>query len=309
VGGIYTGIIYHLADSVRPSSSGVKAFYSQRKQLVFGFDPTIYTGSFQIGNQTEFLKWPDVFFGLGSDSREEDEESYTAQVIGTDLSVRREWWPHLYAGIRYKFENAKLTEMEEGGVLATDGLPAPVVGTTSGAGITANHDTRDNIFFPTRGHYYGGAATFYGTALGSDFTYNKYTLDIRHYIPLCGTHIAAVQAMGNFMEGQPHFRNYSVIGGENQLRGYNSARYRDRQSTYAQAEYRFPIWKRLRGAVFGGAGDVADAIDDFAPGKFKHAIGGGLRFLAIPKEKIYIRLDFGFGANSDAYYLSVNEAF
>ena len=93
------------------------------------------------------------------------------------------------------------------------------------------------------------------------------------------------------------------------MRGYYEGRYRDRQYVMTQLEYRFPIWKGFRGAVFAGAGDVADELSHFSRPEFKHSLGGGLRYVLIPKEQISLRVDVGYGAGSDALYIGVNEAF
>jgi hypothetical protein len=307
--GAYVGMIYHMEDSLRPSSTSIKALYSQRKQFVFGFDPTVYAGAYQISNVTEFLKWPDYFYGIGNDVPDSAEEEYTARIIASDFMVRRELRPQFWAGVRYQFERIKLLAVEPRGMLAAKTLPAPVEGITSGAGVSVSYDTRDNIFFPLTGSLANLSASFYRRGLGSEFSYDNYVVDLRHYLPLTGTHLVAFQIYGSFISGTPHFRHYSVLGGDTRLRGYNGARYRDRQAVYAQAEYRFPIWWRFRGVIFSGAGDVVDEIADFAPRKFKHVVGGGLRFLAIEKEKIYVRLDLGYGINSDGFYLAVSEAF
>ena len=54
-------------------------------------------------------------------------------------------------------------------------------GLTSGLGLAVAWDTRDNNFFPSSGGYYEAYASNFYEFLGSDFEYNKYIVDLRHY--------------------------------------------------------------------------------------------------------------------------------
>jgi hypothetical protein len=43
-------------------------------------------------------------------------------------------------------------------------------------------------------------------------------------------------------------------------------------------EQRFPLWKRVDGAVFADAGRVYPGIENFSFKGFKHSFGAGVRF-------------------------------
>ncbi len=99
------------------------------------------------------------------------------------------------------------------------------------------------------------------------------------------------------------------IGGESLLRGYYDGRYRDRTMAAVQAEYRFPIAWRFGGAVFAGAGQVAEAPLDLSVDSLKVAGGAGLRFLVVENPHVNIRMDFGQSLAGSGFYLQITEAF
>jgi len=98
------------------------------------------------------------------------------------------------------------------------------------------------------------------------------------------------------------------VGGQNVLRGYYEGRYRDNLMAVVQAEYRFPVWKRLGATVFGGVGNVSSRFDNFAVGDLKYAGGAGLRFRVSP-EGVNLRLDYAVTPNSSGTYITIQEAF
>jgi outer membrane translocation and assembly module TamA len=74
-----------------------------------------------------------------------------------------------------------------------------------------------------------------------------------------------------------------------------------------QAEYRRILYKRLGGVLFAGAGSVFGT-----PGEslvWRPNAGLGLRFQLSKKQKLNVRLDYGFGVRSQGFYLTFGEAF
>jgi len=78
----------------------------------------------------------------------------------------------------------------------------------------------------------------------------------------------------------------------------------------AQAEYRFPVWWRIGGAAFAGAGDVAGKVRELRADRIKWSVGCGVRFTFDARERINARLDVGIGRGDNAgLYAMVLEAF
>ena len=75
-----------------------------------------------------------------------------------------------------------------------------------------------------------------------------------------------------------------------------------------QAEYRFPIYKRLGGAVFTGLGEVNDQFTNFDLSHTQATTGGGLRYFLDVKEQLNVRVDAGFGPYTNGVYVCAGEA-
>ena len=76
-----------------------------------------------------------------------------------------------------------------------------------------------------------------------------------------------------------------------------------------QAEYRFPIYWRFSGVAFTSFGMVTDRFSNVKSDYIRPTGGFGLRFLLVPKDNLNIRIDYGFGNNTNEFYLTVGEAF
>ena len=62
--------------------------------------------------------------------------------------------------------------------------------------------------------------------------------------------------------------------------------------------------------VFAGVGDVADNFGDFELDEFKYVFGMGGRFLAIPEDKLNLRVDLGVARGGQlSFYVGISEAF
>jgi hypothetical protein len=70
-----------------------------------------------------------------------------------------------------------------------------------------------------------------------------------------------------------------------------------------------PFWERWGMVGFVGIGNVAPSISELGFGLLKSSWGLGLRYAAIPEERLNIRIDFGFGTQNPGFYLNIREAF
>jgi outer membrane protein assembly factor BamA len=180
-------------------------------------------------------------------------------------------------------------------LLATQNVLGNAGGNISGAGLTASYDTRDNVYFPASGRYYNVAVSWFDGAVGSDYDFINYNLDVRQYFSVTPSQVLVTQVFANFISGDPPFQAMSQLGGKSLMRGYYAGRYRDKNMMILQAEYRLPLWKRFGLVGFAGGGDVANKLSRFTVNDFKTSYGVGIRYAVSPKEKINIRLDLGFG--------------
>jgi outer membrane protein assembly factor BamA len=101
----------------------------------------------------------------------------------------------------------------------------------------------------------------------------------------------------------------SVLGGggtENAMRGYRMNRFQDKGKILMNAEYRFPIWKKLGGNVFVDYGTVWPSLKRINFQKSALGLGLGLRYYL---ENFVARLDLGFSKEDFGIYLQFNHIF
>ena len=203
--------------------------------------------------------------------------------------------------------------------------PAPLVQVALGA--VAHYDTRDNVFYPSKGVFFKLSAAAAWTNKvdipeGQQATINGLlATDLRQYIPLSHNLVIAWQLKAQLMLSEydiSHITMYPMLprlGGQDGLRGVNSDMFRDDIMMAFQTELRFPIWSIFRGAVFAGIGDVYD-YHNWHWAVPKVGYGMGLR-ATINKAKVNIRFDVA-RSNVDprwnniqaySFYLTATEAF
>jgi outer membrane protein assembly factor BamA len=159
--------------------------------------------------------------------------------------------PNWFAGLQYRFthlRNVRYGGPGEGGGankfradLAQDILSAQEAtgGNTSGFSPAVLYDGRDNVLATYRGQYLHVHGLFAGKYAGSDYTFNRYQVDARHFQPLFGsTKTILALYLGQFHTGgHVPFRELRAFGADlggsiynyaTLMRGIYEARYRER---------------------------------------------------------------------------------
>ena len=299
------------APTARPSIIQPTFIYTQKNQIITSVLTDLYwrEETYRLNGAVSFKKYPDKFYGVGSETTDAMEEDYTPKTFAFFLNLFRKVRPGLNFGLLYEYQHDSITETEENGLLASGNINGSDGGTVSGAGILVNWDTRDNIFYPTKGSFHQFSAAFFGSALGSNFSFNRYVLDLRKYVSLSASGVFAFQGFASFTSGNPPFQFLSKFGGQNIMRGYYEGRYRDRYGFVFQAEYRQRLFGRIGFVGFLGLGEVANELDGFDLEEARISVGLGLRYLYSSREGINIRIDVGFSGGSPGPYITINEAF
>jgi len=287
-GGLLTYRAKGNPENARPSSLYFSTYYTQNKQYCIELKPEIYlkNEAYIINSYLKISKFPNKFWGYGNQTLDEAGEDYTPKMFNFDLSLQRRILSgeRLYFGIQYKFENLSIVEVEENKQLASGLITGSEGGKLSSLGFILNWDKRDNIFFPHKGNYFQLTSNFNSPIFGSDFKFTTVKIDLRKYFPVFKSHVFAVQAILQTVNGSPTFRHMSEIGGEMVMRGFGAV-------------------------VFASVSDVTDKLGKLSLGNLKYSVGIGLRILVVPKEGTNIRLDYGFGKGTSGYYITANEAF
>jgi len=308
--GVYPNYIFRFSNRCKPSNVAFLAYYTVNKQISLSVDPNLYfrDNEYIFSGTIFYEKWPNSFFGFGTNISRDDEEDYTTRNTGFGIDVRRRIFNNLYAGLTCEFNNIKFLKVEAGGALASGHITGSESGANTGTGFTISWDGRDNIFSPAKGEFLQLESSFFGRTAGGDYTYNDLTVDLRKYYSLGSLDVLALQLYGDFIDGDAPFNYYSKVG--DIVRGYLPSLYIEKKLLAAQIEYRrVPAWKRFGLTLFAGAGSVARTFSDFKYSKFKFAAGFGFRYVLVESEKVNIRIDYGIGDDSAELYLNVTEAF
>lgn len=254
-------------------------------------------------------RYPLPYYGIGDSMPESAKESYAQRGIEATASVQQRIVRSVYAVSSLRVVDQRITP-DSTGALRTSGLTGVDGGRTVEVAIGALGDTRDNLFSPSHGHLVQLTYSRATSALGSDFSYGRLRFDGRAYRALGGAGTVAAQAVGVGVNGDVPFDGLALVGGSDIMRGYARGRYRDRIFVGAQAEYRTPLWHRLGGVMFGGAGAVAERADALSDGRVLPAYGGGLRVAIDRVQRTAVRVDYGRGRDGNSgLYIGFNQAF
>jgi outer membrane protein assembly factor BamA len=249
------------------------------------------------------------FFGIGDLKVADGNEYYSAYELNSSIIFQTP--PILFSsdrtGFLFALNYTKILDKADNTLLLNDSVKGSNGGTCFGFGYDGVWDTRDNIFYPTRGSYQYFKVIIY-PYLG-DFAFYTFEMDVRKYFHLSKRSVLAGNFYFSLAGGETPFYMLPGMGGRNRMRGYYKGQYRDNVFTMMQFEYRQYVWKRLGFVVFTGAGDVSSSLIEYDLKKFKLSYGAGLRYLFSKAEKLNLRFDMGFGRNTHGAYFGIEEAF
>lgn len=250
-------------------------------------------------------KLNDNFYGIGNSSNQDDHSWFGDDYIRIGANVPYE----LFSG----FTVAPHVGMQFTNSMNGSSSPANIVTSNFSSdvltgfgkwlyyfepGIRFIYDTRDNLEYTTL----GGVRSFsyqYHRALNRDgYNYNQFDLDLREFIPLWRPRQVLILHAGfTFLNASGHnqvpFWQMAVLDSGSPLRGFQSGRFRDLSSMIFNAEYRYPLWKMIDGAIFYDTGRVFHSIQDMSLSKIKYSAGAGFS-LRIPN-LVQLHLYGGYG--------------
>ena len=108
--------------------------------------------------------------------------------------------------------------------------------------------------------------------------------------------------------GAPFF-DMCMFGASSDLRGYDSGKFRDNASWAVQAEVRQHLSGKFGAVVFAGIGGTAPDLTHIDETEFLPSVGVGLRFMPVKSANTNVRIDYAWGKDGGALYISVGEAF
>jgi outer membrane protein assembly factor BamA len=314
--GITMGHIFRtrIGDSItRPSIIRMNVSYSQENQ--FSFRP--YIDLFTRGNRFNiraiytYTDFAEYYWGIGLNTSSSVKELYDFRMQKLNIKAAYRFLPGWYGGIQYSYERMYDVHIPSGGLLETARVWGSTGYAAAGPGFTLYYDDRDHVYSPLNGHMIEVSGTVYFRTDGihTPRSFQNFTLDARKYVQLWKENVLASQVYFNLNDGRPPFRMLGTLGSDVFMRGYYNGRYRENHAMAFQAELRKTIWGPIGCVFFAGGGSVSlrpsQLFDQILPN-----YGVGIRVKAIPRERMNIRADVGFGSKGNqAFYVTLNEAF
>ncbi len=285
--------------------------YTQLKQVLFYAPFQLYfqQDRWWLYGELGYYRYVYNFFGIGNEAPPDYLEKYDATYPRVRFSALRKVGSHGYLGLRYAFDDFRIVLRDSTAQLAKAGITGAAGGRVSGLGAVFNIDTRDQLFFPSKGWLLEVLAYGESNLTGSVFSYARFSADVSRYFPIGKNQVLALNLAGVLNTGDVPFHQMATLGGTRRLRGYFDGRFRDKRLLLFQGEYRLPLFWRFGGVVFGGTGWIGKATEIIRGADLRWHAGGGLRFALDRRQKINLRLDYGFGKSESGFYLTVGEAF
>lgn len=176
---------------------------------------------------------------------------------------------------------------------------------SAGLGIDLSYDTRDMTTNAYEGRYFKVTAQFNSESLGSDETYQAFNINYKQYHLLRDNWGLAWEVAGcSRSDGVPLW-DACQIG----LRGFAATDYLGKSSMRAQAESRWFLSERWGAVAFAGAGQLAESFAGNRDHDIIPSYGVGIRFAVQKSNRVNLRLDYARSRDSNAFILSVMEAF
>ncbi len=211
---------------------------------------------------------------------------------GFDIRLGKEFSEYDKALLMYKYEEVKISDIPDN---SSQALRDEVgKNTTSSLALTLTHDTRDNVFNPTKGLLLTGTGEVAGGFLSGDKDFWKMYGTASTYIKNLGENVLELKGRLGVADEYddtvrvPIYERY-FLGGANTVRGYRERRIGPRDAGNGDpvggeaywifnAEEAFPLYPGLiKGALFYDVGSLDERLDDFGSGDIVQGLGAGVR--------------------------------
>ncbi len=263
------------------------------------------------------------FHGIGANSEEDDETSFTFKEIIGAITIKKKIFPHFSASFGIKGRS------REPGDSVVEDVPSLVdlfpdeegiegVSYTLPVEFGLSYDTRDSRVTPSSGILARMFLEVGDEAVLSSFSFRRYGGEVRGYIPLDdeGVFTTAIRGLIEFVDGDDiPFFELSSLGGKNSLRGFGKGRFYDNHRVLVNIEERIRLYRWLVGdinldietAVFLDMGQVFRSPRDIKVNDIQFVLGAGVRFVV--RSQIVAAIDFGYGEEGSAAFAGLDYPF
>jgi outer membrane protein assembly complex protein YaeT len=153
-----------------------------------------------------------------------EEPSFTRTDLGASILFSKELTDHVSATAGYGFRTTEVSDVDP--IISAEDAPSDY--DYASVKVQTTYDTRNDLFFPTRGQRSFISAEYAGTFLGSDVTLTRLSGGIRLFIPLAGDTVLGLRyRTGLIVPGSDDFvlpiSERFFNGGENTVRSFEQS--------------------------------------------------------------------------------------
>lgn len=300
------------ADSTKKNHLDLMTMYTQKKQLQIRFFPKFHLTNLnsELNFNATFMKWPSEFYGINNSDPEAEMSKFTPEMFEFELDWKyifsKNWFLHFYSDQLH----SKIMKREDAAVL--NNIPGNEEYFLSGLGGGISYDSRNSEDFTTRGLFANFQFRAYNSIFGSDYEYEKVSLDLRQFFNLNRNHVLAFQQYFSYRSDTAPFYRLFKLG--EYVRSYTDELFLNNHGLAFRAEYRFfpfsgKIGERIGFALFFDTGQGMQDLRDLNFSDFRCSIGAGLRFSIFVEDRFNLRFDYGRCAANSAVDISGGETF
>ena len=324
VGGLYTFMMQRDNPLLSRSSVPFSIGYSTNGSLQVSIRANIYgkNDKWRLSGEYWHKKMPDNYWGVGYENgryipKSDSTTGYHRNWKQLKFNMTFQVIKNFFIGFNYDYNQ---TEAKNINTLMASDPEFEKYGPdifNSGFGMVVRYDSRDFPENAYKGVYFDLSGTGYAEHTRSNHIFQVLQFDYRQYQKIVreGSTLAWQIKTRNTIGDVP-WTELSMIGTPFDLRGYTWGQYRDNTMLFVLTEYRHMFKRKkenFRGEMYGpfgfavwlGTGSVAanyKELNNWLPNG-----GVGLRFEL--QKRMNIRIDYGIGIESGAFYISFNEAF
>jgi endonuclease/exonuclease/phosphatase family metal-dependent hydrolase len=248
------------------------------------------------------------FFGIGGNSRFDDQEFYTSEPLEIKFQFSRGLTPDFVWQTGLKFKYSRNYNFEEESYLKDLGGLNSSISRYYSIYTNLRYDTRNSFINPSKGVVLQGEIEYVPDLEINNVIFSRYSLTAQYYYKLFYPKtIFACRVIFQGMSGNNiPVQNLLPLGGNNTIRGYQQNRFMDKTSALANLELRFPVYWRFGGIAGVDFGNVWDRIKSMSLDDWKINPAAGLRFYF---DTFVVRIDIGFGNETTGFYLNFGHIF
>ncbi len=295
----------------RSSSVSVAGAFTQNKQVFFTLPYHLFlkNSSWQLYGELAYNRYHYNFYGRGNNVSRDFEERYGVEFPRIRITALKKFRKYFYAGPRYAFDSFSLYDLIPGGLFSSGTIPGSEGGRVSGFGAVFVYDSRDNIFYPSKGILSELVVFRNHLITGGSSNFTRLAFDLSKYVMWKKKNILAVNLYSIFSPDELPFYQMGLLGGIKKMRGFYEGRFRDNNVILFQAEYRRWIWGPIGLTAFASAGQVASRYNLFHHTFWRYTWGAGLRVRVDKTRKVNLRIDAAVGYGKILPYFTIAEAF